>query len=175
MYLTARTEEKRLEILHRLVDEYPLGALVRHAAAGLDADHLPFELMPPTPQAPLGVLRAHVARANPVWKEDGTAAMVVFRGPSAYVSPLCHRQQDPNRNVPTWDYEVVHAHGTLRTVDDPGWVRALLERMTARREAGQARPWTLHDAPPAAIDRMLKAVVGIEIVIERLDGKRKIS
>lgn len=175
MYLPARFEEKRLEVLHRLVDEYPLGALVRHTATGLDADHMPFELAPPTPQAPLGVLRAHVARANPVWKEDGTAAMVVFRGPSAYVSPLCHDQPTADRDVPTWNYEVVHAHGILRTVDDPAWVLALLERMTARRETGQVRPWTLQDASPAAINRMLKVIVGIEIVIERLDGKRKIN
>jgi transcriptional regulator len=77
--------------------------------------------------------------------------------------------------VPTWNYAVVHAHGTLRAVDDAQWLQGLLERLTDRHEAGRANPWAVGDAPRDYIDAMIKAVVGIEIVIDRLEGKWKVS
>jgi transcriptional regulator len=172
MYTPARSEETRPEVMHRLIGEHPLGALVLIGAGGLDADHIPFEVCAPTPEAPLGVLRAHVARANPLWRQDGAPALVLFQGPSGYVSPQCHGQAGA-RVVPTWDYAVVHAHGTLRVVEDRQWLLALLGRLTMRHESAQPMPWTIEDAPPEYIERMLKAVVGIEIVIERLQGKWK--
>lgn len=172
MYIPASTAEARPAALHALMAAYPLGTLVAHGAQGLDADHVPFEIAPG--DAPLGVLRAHVARANPLWRNDGGAVMVVFRGESGYVPPSAKGFSANNtRVVPTWDYSVVHAHGRLRTVDDPAWIMALLRRQSAVHEAAESPPWSPDDAPADYIERLLKAIVGIEIVIERLDGKNK--
>jgi transcriptional regulator len=174
VYTPAKYKEMRPEVMHRLIAAHPLGAVLTHGPAGLDANHIPFEIAAPAEGAPLGVLRAHVARASPLWRQDGQAALVLFGGPSVYVSPSCREGDPPDGpDVPTWDYTVVHAHGTLRSIDDPAWVRALLERLTARHESARALPWTMADAPADAIERMLKAIVGIEIVVERFEGKWK--
>jgi transcriptional regulator len=176
MYTPAQFEETRIEVLHQLVEQHPLGALVMQGEHGLDADHMPFEIGAPTPQAPFGVLRAHVARANPLWRNDGAQALVLFQGPSAYVSPSHYEQKAiSGKVVPTWNYAVVHAHGSLRTVDDPQWLLGLLERLTSRHESQQSAPWKIADAPRDYIDGLLKAIVGIEIPLDRLHGKWKTS
>jgi transcriptional regulator len=176
MYVPRHFEETRVDVMHALIKAHPFGALVRHGAGGLDADHVPFEIAAPTPGAPLGTLRAHVARANPLWRESGTAAMVLFQGPSAYITPEYYEQKAlTGKVVPTWNYALVHAHGKLRAVDDPQWLLGLVQRLTDRHEAGRASPWSVSDAPPDYIDGLLKAIVGIEIVIERLEGKWKLG
>lgn len=176
MYTNSHFAETRPEVMHRLIDTHPLGALVMHGAGGLDANHIPFEIARPAPDAPLGVLRAHVARANPLWRQDGEAALVLFQGPSAYITPAFYEQKAiDGKVVPTWDYAVVHARGTLRAVDDPQWLLGLMARLTSRHESSRPAPWSVDDAPRDYIERLLKAVVGIEIVIERLEGKWKAS
>jgi transcriptional regulator len=176
VYTPAQFEETRIEVLHQLIDQHPLGALVMHGAHGLGADHIPFEISRPTPEAPLGVLRAHVARANPLWQNDGASALALFQGPSAYVSPSHYEQKAiSGKVVPTWNYAVVHAHGTLRTVDDPEWLSGLLERLTSRHESQQNAPWKIADAPRDYIEGLLRAIVGIEIPLDRLEGKWKTS
>jgi transcriptional regulator len=176
MYRPTRFEETRIDVMHALIASHPLGALVTHGAGGLGADHVPFEISPASSEAPFGVLRAHVARANPVWRQDGGDALVLFQGPSAYVSPAFDAQKViSGKVVPTWNYAVVHAHGRLRAVDDPDWMLALLGRLTTRHEAARAQPWAVGDAPGDYIDRLLKAIVGIEIVVERLEGKWKLN
>jgi transcriptional regulator len=180
MYVAARHAEERLEVLHALVEQHPLGALVRQGGAGLDADHLPFELVPASDAAPYGILRAHVARANPLWHYDDVPVLVLFQGPSGYVSPARYDLQAlEGRMVPTWDYAVVHAHGRLRVIDDGGWLLAHMRRMTRYQEENQerehGRSWTVDDAPRDYIDKLVRATVGIEIVIEGLQGKWKAS
>jgi transcriptional regulator len=176
MYTPTAFKETRLEVLHRLIDEHPLGALVMHGDDGLDADHLPFEISAPRPGAPFGVLRAHVARANPLWQRNEAGALVLFQGPSAYVSPAFYEQKAiDGKVVPTWNYAVVHAHGSLRAVEDPEWLLGLLERLTKRHEASRPAPWKVADAPRDFIEGLLKAIVGIEIVIDKLEGKWKAS
>jgi transcriptional regulator len=176
MYSPSHFEETRLAMLHALIEAHPLGTLVRHTAAGLEADHIPFEIAAPTLQAPFGTLRAHVARANPLWRQAGAEALVVFQGPSAYVSPSLYEEKPASgKVVPTWNYAVVHAHGVLRAIEDPAWIRALLERLTAHHETPRAAPWAVRDAPPEYIDTLLKAIVGIEIPLGQLTGKWKMS
>lgn len=176
MYLPDKFNESRPALLHGLIADYPLGTVITHGAGGLDANHIPFEIDAPGPDAPFGILRAHVARANPLWRDDGADTLVIFQGPSAYITPtLFDEKQVSGKVVPTYHYGVVHAHGKLRTVDDPEWMLALLERLTERNESGRAQPWAVRDAPPAYIERMLKAIVGIEIRIERMQGKWKIG
>jgi transcriptional regulator len=176
MYSPRQYEETRLDVMHKLVDAHPLGALVVNGAGGLDADHIPFEIAAPSADAPFGTLRAHVARANPLWTQDGAQVLVLFQGPQAYVSPAFYDEKAiSGKVVPTWNYAVVHAHGRLRAVEDPEWLLALLGRLTGRHEAQRAQPWAIGDAPRDYIDAMLEAIVGIEIVIGRIEGKWKAS
>jgi transcriptional regulator len=174
MYVPKRYAEPRVTPLYELIVNHPLGALVRMGDSGLDADHVPFELVPPTLDAPFGLLRAHVARANPLWQSDGTPVLVLFHGGSAYVTPnLYDKEAAGGRVVPTWNYLVVHAHGRLRAVQDPAWILAQMTRLTEQHEGGDG--WAVEDAPPTFIDRLVAATVGIEIAIERIEGKWKAS
>ena len=158
-----------------LIAANPLGALVRVGDGGLEADHIPFELVPPTDAAPHGLLRAHVARANPVWQADDTAVLVLFQGASSYVSPLLYDiEAAGGRVVPTWNYQVVHVHGRLRAIEDPAWILGQMSRMTGRHEDARAG-WKVEDAPREFIDKVVRTTVGIEIVIERLEAKFKMS
>jgi len=158
-----------------LIAANPLGALVRVGAGGLEADHIPFELAAPTDAAPHGVLRAHVARANPVWLADDAAVLVLFQGASGYVSPLLYDGAAAGgRVVPSWNYQVVHAHGRLRAIDDPAWILGQMTRMTGRHEDARTG-WKVEDAPREFIDKIVRTTVGIEIVIEWLEAKFKMS
>ncbi len=162
--------------LHRILREHPLGMLVTHGDAGLDANHIPFEFDPDT--GPLGTLRAHVARANPVWQQvaSGSRVLVVFRGAAAYVSPNWYpSKHETHRQVPTWNYEAVHAHGIFTVHDDERYVRGVVARLTRRHEATEPRPWKMADAPADYMDSRLREIVGIEVAITALEGKSKMS
>jgi transcriptional regulator len=176
MYLPAHFAEQRPAELQRLIQAHPLGTLVHHGPDGLDAEHIPFEFDADT--GPLGLLTAHVARANPVWQRcpTGTPVLVVFHGPQAYISPNWYpSKHEAHRQVPTWNYAVVHAHGTLTVRDDERFVRGLVARLTRRHEAAEPRPWRMGDAAPDFIDGLLQHIVGIEIAVTRLVGKSKLS
>jgi len=176
MYVPAHFAESRPDILHDLIRRHPLGMLVTHGAAGLDANHLPFELQ--AASGSLGTLAGHVARANPVWEQlrDGDEVMVVFRAGDAYISPNWYpSKHEQHRQVPTWNYMVAHAHGRVRIVDDERFVRGIVGRLTKTHEASQAAPWKMADSPREFIDGLLQAIVGIEIAITRLEGKSKLS
>lgn len=162
--------------LHRIMRTYALGTLVTHSADGLDANHLPFEFE--AAQGPLGTLTGHVARANSVWQQcaAGAEVLVIFRGVEGYISPSWYpSKHEAHRQVPTWNYEVVHAHGRLTVRDDEKFVRGVVGRLTRRHEAGEPQPWKMGDAAPGYIDAMLQAIVGLEITITRLEGKAKLS
>jgi len=178
MYIPVHFAEERLEVLHQLIHAHPLGMLVTLDADGLNANHIPFEIAAPTAEAPRGVLRAHVARNNPVWQTASkeVEALVVFQGAQHYISPAWYEEKKiSGKVVPTYNYATVHAHGPLRVIDDPAWLRALLHRLTTRHEAIQEAPWQISDAPAGYIEKMLAAIVGIEIPITRLAGKWKVS
>lgn len=176
MYIPAHFAVTEPAALHRIIREHPLGVLVTHGEQGADADHIPFEL---DPQAgPLGTLTAHVARANPLWQRcpTGTPVMVIFRGAEAFVSPNWYPSKyEFHRQVPTWNYEVVHAHGTLTVHDDERFVRGLVARLTRHHEAAEPRPWKMADSAPEFIDGMLRNIVGIQVAITSLVGKSKLS
>mgnify|MGYP001378649684 CR=1 FL=1 len=176
MYVPQHFEETRVAVLHALIQRHPFAALVTRTAGGLEANHLPLEVDPEP--APFGTLLGHVARSNPVWRElaSGGEGLAVFQGPHGYVSPGWYPSKaESGRVVPTWNYAVVHAHGPLRAIEDPDWLRALVERLTRRHEAGRAQPWQVADAPPDYVAAMLRGIVGIEMRIERLVGKWKLS
>ena len=179
MYTPTHFAESRPEVLHALMRAHPLATLVLTDEAGaLDAHHLPLLLQ--VDEQGRAWLRGHVARANPLWRQaqgvDGLPVLVIFQGAQAYISPNWYPSKaETHRAVPTWNYAVVHAHASLRAVDDAAWLRALLADLTAAHEARQPQPWQLSDAPADYLDRMLAAVVGIELDITQLQGKWKTS
>ncbi len=178
MYLPGHFEEARDEELLRTIAAYPLGALVVNGRNGLDANHLPFLIDQSGGVAK--TLLAHVARANPLWKEakDGDEALVIFRAEDAYVSPNWYpSKHESHRQVPTWNYRVVHVHGRLYVRDDERFVRSVVARLTRAHEArtGSPRPWKMSDSSPDYIDQMLSAIVGIEVEVTRMVGKSKLS
>jgi transcriptional regulator len=176
MYIPAHFAETRPEELHRIIHAHPLGTLVTHGDEGLDADHIPFEV--DANGGTHGTLIAHVARANPLWRRcpTGTPVMVVFRGVQAYISPSWYpSKHETHRQVPTWNYEVAHVHGTITVHDDERFVRRLVAQLTRRHEAVEPKPWKMGDSAPEYIDAMLQNIVGIEITITSLVGKVKLS
>jgi transcriptional regulator len=176
MYIPAHFAVPNPVALHRIIREHPLGMLVRQGDDGLDADHIPFELNPAS--GPLGTLTAHVARANPLWQQcpSGSPVMVVFRGVEAFISPSWYpSKHESHRQVPTWNYEVVHAHGTLSVQDDERFVRGLVARLTRHHEVAEPKPWKMTDSAPEYIDAMLRNIVGFEVSITSLVGKSKLS
>ena len=174
VYTPEHFAEKDLATLHQAIDEWPLAALVVVGDAGLEANHVPFEL--DRSAGPFGTLRCHVARNNSIWHCANSECLVIFQGPNAYISPnLYVSKKEHGRVVPTYNYVAVHAHGRLIVHDDVKWLRGLLGRLTRRFEATQSAPWRMGDAPPEYIEALLKQVVGIEIEIGRLEGKWKMS
>lgn len=171
MYIAARHAQHDVQAMHALIAAHALGTLVTLDEGLPDADHLPFEFIEAGEH---GLLRAHVARANPVWRRAGQRVLVAFRGPAGYEPPdPVEKVEREGRVVPTWDYHAVHVHGVLRVIEDPAWLLALVRRQTAHHEAAQPHPWSVDDAPPSYIEGMLKAIVGIEIAVGRIEGKWK--
>ena len=178
MYLPRHFAEEDLATLHTLVRAHPLGTWVTRGddvEGGVTADHVPFML-----DADHGVLRCHVARANPVWKRvaaaPDVASLVVFQGAEAYITPSWYAtKREHGKVVPTWNYATVHVLGRHRVVDDKSWLRELVESLTARHEASQPQPWAVSDAPADYVEAMLGAIVGIEIEITSITGKWKVS
>jgi transcriptional regulator len=173
MYQPAHFVEPDADTLLALMREFPLATLMR-GGAELAADILPLEV------ERVGDgwrITGHVARANPLWREaDGQPVLVMFQGPQGYVSPSWYASKaEHHKVVPTWNYTMVQAHGTLRAIDDPAWVRAFVTRLTETHEGGRAMPWHVSDAPDDFITATQRAIVGIEIEVSRLEGKFKLS
>lgn len=176
MYIPAHFAETRKEVLHSRIVQHPFGTLITHGSGGLDANHIPFELV--AEDGELGVLRGHVARANPVWQEvaNGDEVLVVFHAGDAYISPNWYpSKHELHKQVPTWNYMVVHAHGRMTILDDERYVRGVVGRLTRTHEASEPKPWKMGDAPKDYVDAMVKAIVGVQIEITRLVGKSKLS
>lgn len=175
MYLPSHFEQTDPAALHALLREHPLATLVSTGPQGLTADLIPLELDPSV--GPHGVLRGHVARANPLWRHaDGQPVLVMFQGPQAYVTPSWYASKPRHgKVVPTWNYTVVQARGTLHAVDDAPWLRDLVGLLTDTHEAPRAQPWAVHDAPDDYVQQMLRAIVGIRIPVDALVGKWKVS
>ena len=176
MYLPAHFAEVRSAVVHALVEQHPLATLVLSHADTLVANHVPLRFAANSPAGE--VLQGHVARANPLWQMLAAEprALAIFQGPQAYVSPsLYPGKAGHGKVVPTWNYAVVHVHGRLRAIDSREWLRALVTQQTVSQEQARAQPWQVSDAPAAYIDTMLGGIVGIELTVERIEGKYKLS
>jgi transcriptional regulator len=176
LYLPAQFNETRLEVLRALMRARPLSTLVTQCESGLVANHVPVQTL--DEPAPLGCIRGHIARANPLWREyrSDSQALAIFQGPQAYISPSLYPSKEKTGEVvPTWNYAVVHASGTLRFIEDTVWLRDFVAGLTTVHEAPRSLPWKIGDAPAAYIERQLRMIVGFEFSIAALTGKWKVS
>ena len=176
MYVPKHHEESDVSVLHALIEEQPLDAWVTHGEGELLVNHIPFLL--DRTLGEYGTLIGHVARANPAWHafSKSISSVVVFHGPQAYITPSWYPSKlEHGKAVPTWNYAVVHAHGLPRAIEDREWLLRHVSHLTDVHEAEQAHPWKGSDAPPDFTDKLLGAIVGIEIPIAKLVGKWKVS
>lgn len=175
MYTPKQFEEPDPDTLHELIRTRPLATLITLSSDGLQADHIPLMLA----QTPQGLrLHGHVARANPVWRDTAaqTEVLAVFHGAETYITPSWYASKAENgKVVPTWNYATVHVYGTLRAIDDAVWLRAQLESLTLHNEAAFEKQWAVSDAPHDFTEKLLEAIVGIEITVTRMIGKWKVS
>lgn len=169
---------------HFAADEQVLGDLLRnHGAAdlvtqtddGLVATMLPFVYVPEAGEH--GALHGHVARNNDHWKRVARGeSLVIVRGPDAYISPSWYASKSEHgRVVPTWNYVTAHVYGQLVVHDDADWTEDLVRRLTGKHEGQREHPWSVDDAPRAYIEGQLRAIVGIELLITRIEAKAKLS
>jgi transcriptional regulator len=174
VYLPQHFEQNDAAVLAAAMRAHPLATLIVATIEGPTADLIPLEFHPEV--GAHGTLRGHVARANPLWRTAGATVLAVFHGPQAYVSPNWYpSKREHGKVVPTWNYTMVQARGTLRAVEDAPWVHALVTQLTDRHESTQAAPWAVSDAPDDYVQQMLRAIVGIEIELRSLVGKWKVS
>ena len=173
MYLPKHFEITDPATLHGVARQHPLATWATVVDGLPVVNHVPFML--DETQGEHGTLIGHVARANPLWKTPAPSVLV-FQGAGAYVSPSWYPgKHEHGKVVPTWNYAVVHAHGTPQPVEDRDGLLAIVSRLTDLHESAQARPWKVGDAPPDYIEQMLRAIVGIRIPLTRWVGKFKLS
>lgn len=173
MYNPKAFRETDTRRLHDLIDAHPFGMLVVPGESDVEIAHVPFLL--DRGAGPLGTLRLHVSRANPVWRAaaGGRPVVAVFRGPDAYVSASWY--ESPSEQVPTWNYAVVHAHGRAAEPMATEELRRLLADLAAAHESAERNPWRMEIVRPGLVAELLEEIVGLSIPVERLDGKFKLS
>jgi transcriptional regulator len=175
MYTPSYFKDEDLASLHRQIEGTRLATLISVDESGLQASHVPLLLDPDS--GPHGTLFGHLARANPQWKALSSGqALVIFQGPDAYISPSFYAAKaEHGKVVPTWNYVAVHAYGRAEVFTDPARLLQLVSDLTDKHEGKRAEPWAVSDAPADYIEKMLNAIVGFAIPIERLEGKRKLN
>jgi transcriptional regulator len=176
MYLPRHNEEKRVSVMHSLIVSQPLGTLVTLGVSGLFASHIPMLLEDDGSQ--FGILKGHISRANTQWRDlvATVDALAIFAGPQHYISPNWYPEtREHGKEVPTWNYVVVHAYGPLKVIQDSLWLLKNVEKLTNIHESASPIPWKVSDAPEDFIQSQLKGIVGLELPIRRLEGKWKVS
>ena len=176
MYVPIKHAWNEVQAMHEHIHHHPLGAWVCAGDEGFHAHHIPFVL--DSSFGVCGTLLGHVARGNTVWKalENGAPCVVMFMGPQAYITPAWYLgRKSHGKVVPTWNYVTVHAHGVARAVDDAEWKLNMLTRLTDSQEATRQDPWRVNEVPSETLHKLLSGIVGIEITIDRLEGKCKAS
>lgn len=175
MFAPSYFREERIDVLAQAVRDIQLGMLVTAVSGEYRASHLPMVLKK---EGGAFVLESHVARANDHWTvlDRPLASLATFQGPQAYVSPSWYEsKREHGKVVPTWNYIAVHAHGTLEAVEDEGWLGAHLDELVSANESHREAPWAVSDAPADFVRKLSRAVVGLRLRVERLEGKWKLS
>lgn len=172
MYIPQEFKEDSLEILHTVIRDHSFGTLVCAGSEGLVASHLPFLLDPE--HGAQGTLVGHLARANGQWRSftDDAEVLVIFQGPHAYISPSWYESE---LVVPTWNYVAVHVYGRPRLVEEREGLHGIVQRLVGTYEGSLQKPWSMDRLPEEFVERLSKGIVGLEIPIERIEGKFKLS
>jgi len=176
MYIPRHNEENRVPVMHALMASQPFATLVTMGGSGLFASHLPIVLDPDGSE--FGTLNAHISRANTQWRDlvPSVDALAIFAGHHHYISPTWYPEtREHGKEVPTWNYVVVHAYGPLKVIEDTHWLRKHVESLTKIHEAASPVPWNVGDAPADFIQSLLHGIVGLELPIRRMEGKWKVS
>lgn len=176
MYVPKHFQENDDSNVLTLIQQKVLGTLIVNDTDGLCANHLPFVAVETEGQ--LRGLQAHIPRANPLSRQADNEidCLAIFQLADGYISPSWYAtKREHGKVVPTWNYAVAHVHGTLRIIDEPQWVRSQLDRLTDLNERYMAQPWSVEDAPDQYIDQMIKALVGVEIEVRKIESKFKCS
>ena len=176
MYIPRHNEENRVPVMHALMASQPFATLVTLGGSGLFASHLPIVLDPDGSE--FGTLNAHISRANTQWRDlvPSVDALAIFAGHHHYISPTWYPEtREHGKEVPTWNYVVVHAYGPLKVIEDTHWLRKHVESLTKIHEAASPVPWNVSDAPADFIQSLLHGIVGLELPIRRMEGKWKVS
>jgi transcriptional regulator len=176
MYIPRHNEENRISVMHELIVSQPLGTLVTLGSSGLFASHIPMILE--NDRSEFGVLKGHISRANTQWRDfvPTIDALAIFSGHQHYITPNWYPgTKEHGKEVPTWNYVVVHAYGPLKVIEDKDWLLTNVEKLTSIHEAGSPVPWKVSDAPQDYIKSLLNGIIGVEIAIQRLEGKWKVS
>jgi transcriptional regulator len=175
MYIPRTNQEDRIPVIHQLMEDHPLASLVTMGSSGLFASHIPMVL---EQNGAMGRLKGHVSRANTQWRDydPSVQALAIFSGPQHYITPNWYpEKQETGKVVPTWNYVVVHAYGFLKVVEDTQWLMDHLKSLVSIHEAESPVPWKIDDAPADYIASQIKGIVGLEMEIQRLEGKWKVS
>jgi transcriptional regulator len=175
MFIPGMFKQDNIDDLLQLIEQYPFATLITHSETGIDATHLPMFVVK---NANKYYLKAHIAKANPLWKsvKNGGVVLVTFHGPNCYISPNHYpTKKQTGKAVPTWNYVVVQVKGTISFIHDPDWIYNAIETLTNIHESGQSQPWSITDAPEPYIQKMIPAIVGIEITVTSIIGQWKLS
>lgn len=177
MYVPNHFKEENIDKLHQYIRDFNFGLLVIADEKGIEANHIPF-VLGVEKDNPLGRVECHVARNNSVWRrlQEGARVLAVFQGPNAYVSPSWYpTKAETGLVVPTWNYLAIHVEGKAQVIDDSAWLKQHLRQLTGQHEGNRDEPWSVDDAPTDFTNRLMQAIIGIEIKIENITGKLKAS
>lgn len=175
MFIPKHFQEEDNDKLTDFIAQYPFATIVSHTASGIEANHIPLYLEQHNDKK---ILLGHIAKGNPLWKnlQSSEESLVIFNGPNCYVSPNYYpSKQEHGRAVPTWNYQVVHAKGCIHCFHDDARKLEVVNHLTNLHEIEQKTPWSVSDAPSIYIEKMLSAIVGVEIEVTSLVGKWKVS
>lgn len=175
MHIPIRFQQNEDSQLKAIIREYPFATLITYSESGIEATHLPVVLVDVEGKT---VIQAHIAKANKLWQsiKEGAEILLIFNGPNCYVSPNYYpTKKETGKAVPTWNYVVVHVKGVIRFIHDEKWIYNMIDLLTKEHEAKQDVPWSITDAPDTYINKMLPAIVGIEIAIDSIEGQWKLS
>jgi transcriptional regulator len=175
VFIPRKFKQENIEDLVELMQQYSFATLITQSEVGIEATHLPMIVVKKSDKF---YLEAHIAKANPLWKSviNGSDVLVTFNGPNCYISPNNYpTKKDTGKAVPTWNCVVVHVKGTISFIHDSDWIYNAIETLTTIHESGQPEPWSISDAPHEYIQKMLPAIVGIEIEVASITGQWKLS
>ena len=176
MYQPPHFREDRVAVQHALIRTFPLGLLVTAGPGGLMANPVPFTLY--EEEGERGMLRVHLARANPQWRALGAVeeCLVVFQGPQEYITPSWYATKaETGKVVPTWNYATVHVRARPTVIEDAAWLRRQVDDLTGLAEGRRPAPWQVSDAPSDFVAAQLKGIIGVEMPILAIEGKWKVS